>query len=710
MAQLSSTLPTVLVADDNPVNLELLTHILAAHNYHVLSATSGEQALAEIEKFPPDIILLDIMMPDISGYEVCRRLQADPRYRDIPILFISVLDQVKEKVRAFATGAVDYITKPFYSDEVLARVETHLRLRNIQQQLTLKNQQLEAEIQERQQREARIRLLESITANAHDLIIITDSQSIPLGPTITAVNRAFTQITQYSTQEVIGQSLHILHGPETNTWEMERIYRHLRQNKAGRAELIHYTKERTPYWVDITVSPLLDETGQCTHYIAIARDITEQKQTTNALRTTNNTLNRRVTELSTLYHVSQMVTRVTDLNQTLPAVAEIVTGIFNARGTTIALLNEDATHLTIVANHTRNPQDTKLTGYTLSVDHFPLYDENNPQHLQPYILDDPINHPFTQALAPILQARNIKRLLIAALQTQGKVLGVITVGTDRVDHVFTSNDVTFLQTIAGQVAGAVGVARLFATEQSQRQVMEQQAQKLAWANQELQERNEELNAFTRTVAHDLKAPLSSLVGLADVMFRGQTQLKPERQKRIFQDIKQLSYTMSGIVEELLMLAQIRKDEVVLSPINMEAIFQRVEIRLNRLIRKREAVIVKPSVWPTALGYEPWIEEVWVNYMSNGLKYGGKPPRLELGATLQENNQVHFWVRDNGAGIIPEAQQKLFTEFERLENLHIDGHGLGLSIVKRIIDKLGGQVTIESDPGSGSTFGFTLPTI
>jgi signal transduction histidine kinase len=109
-----------------------------------------------------------------------------------------------------------------------------------------------------------------------------------------------------------------------------------------------------------------------------------------------------------------------------------------------------------------------------------------------------------------------------------------------------------------------------------------------------------------------------------------------------------------------------------------------------------------------LGYAPWIAEVWFNYLHNGLKYGGKPPHLILGAEPCENQRVKFWVKDNGAGLTLEAQQKLFTPFMRLHTDAVEGHGLGLSIVGQIVKKLGGQSGVSSAVGQGSMFYFTLP--
>jgi diguanylate cyclase (GGDEF)-like protein len=130
----------IVIVDDTPDNLRLLVEILKERGYKVRPAPSGARALATVRKEPPDLILLDIMMPDIDGYEVCKRLKADELTRDIPIVFLSALNEVFDKVKAFKAGGVDYISKPFQTEEVLVRVNTHLMLRAQQKTLSLQNE------------------------------------------------------------------------------------------------------------------------------------------------------------------------------------------------------------------------------------------------------------------------------------------------------------------------------------------------------------------------------------------------------------------------------------------------------------------------------------------------------------------------------------------------------------------------------------------
>ncbi|MCT7962714.1 response regulator [Laspinema sp. D1] len=134
----------ILIVDDTPVNLRVLAKILSDRGYKVRKALNGQIALTACQTLLPDVILLDIMMPDMDGYEVCQRLKSDPKTQDIPIIFISALEDEWDKVKAFKSGGSDYITKPFQIEEVLARVKHHLTIQQLQYQLKIQNAELQA--------------------------------------------------------------------------------------------------------------------------------------------------------------------------------------------------------------------------------------------------------------------------------------------------------------------------------------------------------------------------------------------------------------------------------------------------------------------------------------------------------------------------------------------------------------------------------------
>jgi signal transduction histidine kinase len=158
---------SILLVDDTPANLRILAEMLRESGYHVRPVTSGAMALRAAESDPPDLILLDIRMPEMDGFEVCRRLKESDSLRSIPIIFISALSDTSDKIKAFEQGGVDYITKPFQFDEVRVRVETHCKLERLRNELKTQNQQL-AEANEQLRRLDRLR--ENLTNMiVHDL-------------------------------------------------------------------------------------------------------------------------------------------------------------------------------------------------------------------------------------------------------------------------------------------------------------------------------------------------------------------------------------------------------------------------------------------------------------------------------------------------------------------------------------------------------------
>lgn len=157
----------ILLVDDNPTNLGILVKSLSDSGYKVRVAQDGESAIAQIPYAKPDLILLDVMMPGIDGFETCRRLKLNPATQDIPVIFMTALTDVFDKVKAFQVGAVDYIIKPFRVEEVLVRARTHLGLQTLQNQLKAQNQQLQAEIRERQKAQEAVQVF--LYAVSHDL-------------------------------------------------------------------------------------------------------------------------------------------------------------------------------------------------------------------------------------------------------------------------------------------------------------------------------------------------------------------------------------------------------------------------------------------------------------------------------------------------------------------------------------------------------------
>jgi len=292
-----------------------------------------------------------------------------------------------------------------------------------------------------------------------------------------------------------------------------------------------------------------------------------------------------------------------------------------------------------------------------------------------------------------------RSVLAVPLRLKEQCIGALEAVNKRGQDTFTQQDVQTLTALAAQAAVAVENARLFSALRESHEQLEARVRKRTL---ELQLRN------SHTVTHGLKTPLATITGYAEVLKDSFDALSDEELRQHLHTIARVGRKMNHIIDEILLLSGLRQMEVEMVPLDMGNIVAAALQRLDFMVATQKAKISLPDAWPVALGHGPWIEEVWSNYVSNALKYGGQPPQVRLGATEQADGTVRFWVQDNGSGIPPEEQVSLFSPFTRLDQLRATGQGLGLSIARRIVEKLGGQVHVESQIGRGSTFSFTLP--
>jgi K+-sensing histidine kinase KdpD len=232
---------------------------------------------------------------------------------------------------------------------------------------------------------------------------------------------------------------------------------------------------------------------------------------------------------------------------------------------------------------------------------------------------------------------------------------------------FSAADLAWMEVLAPIAAAAIANARLL-------QELRERTDELQQRTVQLQAQNQELDAFAHTVAHDLKSPVTSIVGYSTMLEATYAELPEESLLTCLRAIAEGGEKMSRIVDGLLLLSGVRKKQVETEPLDTARIVAEAMHRLEILIEESQAEIILPETWPVALGYASWVEEVWVNYLSNAIKYGGQPPRVELGATVQSGDDapptVCFWMRDNGPGLTSEAQERLFVPFTQLEQVKI----------------------------------------
>lgn len=318
----------ILVVDDATANLQLLTNLLTAHGYSVYPASDGELALEFVRTTLPDLILLDIRLPGIDGYKVCRRLKADERTCSIPIIFISALADQREKVLGFQVGAVDYITKPFQTEEVLARVRIHLNLRELTEHLEQKvadrteelhavNAQLQRELAERKQAEEKLSLyrehledlvrqrtaeLEEARNKAQQYLDIADVilVAIDADRRVTMINQKGCHVLQRTYAEIIGKDWFETFVPENVRQHTLQGFRRL---MAGQLEPVEYFetpvltpngRQRLIAWHNVL---LKNGKGNIVGTLSSGEDITQRRHAEKQIISLNQDLEKRAAAL-----------------------------------------------------------------------------------------------------------------------------------------------------------------------------------------------------------------------------------------------------------------------------------------------------------------------------------------------------------------------------------------------------------------------------
>ena len=211
----------------------------------------------------------------------------------------------------------------------------------------------------------------------------------------------------------------------------------------------------------------------------------------------------------------------------------------------------------------------------------------------------------------------------------------------------------------------------------------------------------EMQRFSQLVAHDLRSPLSNILLSAQLL-----QQDASLAEDLSPQIEQTAESMSHIIDAMMVLAELHHPTPPLSKIDMLHIASQAVDMLAPMIRDVKAEIDIAEELPNTRGVPAWVLQLWLNFIGNGIKYGGKPPRLKVGGELVSEHRVRFWVQDNGPGLTHEQQAVVFNAYKRGEGS--SGHGLGLAIAKRIVERLDGTVGVESNRDEGARFFFELP--
>jgi len=398
---------SILVADDDPAALHILLAYLKEQGFSTLGATSGEQVIRQIQVLQPDLILLDVMMPGIDGFETCRRLKANETTKDIPVIFITALSDPVNKVMGFEVGGVDYITKSFQPEEVLARVKTHLMTRDLQVKLQEHVQLLKNEIEKHKWTEATLHEREQWFATTlksiGDAVITTDNEG-----RVTFMNPVAEALTGWKHNEALGKDIvfKILNEktpPPTDNLTKKPLEGDIVLNITHHPLLIARNGTEIP--IEYSGAPIKGNKGNITGVVVVLHDITERKRAEDALQRHNYELAvlNRMNDLFQVCHVEKEEYNV---------VVNVCKELFPSDSGGLYMMDDTQTMLNLVTSWGRSPPGKQA---------FSVDECWSLRHGKVYLVED----PSTEPLCPHLNFSPDNGYLCAPICSSAQVLGIL---------------------------------------------------------------------------------------------------------------------------------------------------------------------------------------------------------------------------------------------------------------------------------------------
>jgi len=684
----------ILVVDDTHAVLSLLKELLHAENYTVYTADSGELALFALEKIMPDLILLDIRMNGMSGFEVCQKIKEKPTLSGIPIIFLTAANEQDLRLEGLKLGAVDYITKPFNEAELIARVNTHVEFLRLSEKVSkqaieiaennmviTKNEELQKLFVELQASEHELKEAnEKLQATTSDLLrsnaelklakgaieeneekfrLMYENTSVGIATAdldyrIINANRAFAEMLGYSQSELIGKKMQDYSHPEILDVNIQNL-KDLQEGKIKHFQLekkfIHKSGRIVYGLLNSTI--IRNANNQPLYFLGSVQDITK----------------RKMAEFE-LIHAKELIEESEEKHRFL--FENMMQGVVyhNSAGEIIYANKAASTILGLSLD--------QLMGKT-------SYDPRWRAIHEDGSVFEGDSHPGVISLKTAKSVENVIMGVFNPIINEYTWIRINSIPK------FKKNDTTLNSVV----------------------VIFEDITELRNAKLKSEESDRLKTAFLQNMSHEIRTPLNAICGFSGMLSKPTISI--EKRNSFVSIIQNSSNQLLSIVSDILTISSLETNQEKLSLSNVcvnNVILDQLTIFKQQTANKNVALYAKHDLTDTESEIytdKTKITQILTNLLSNAIKFTHEGT-IEFGYRLK-NEELEFFVKDSGIGISPELHQKIFERFRQADisiGQKYGGTGLGLAISKSFVELLGGRIWLESELGKGTIFYFTLP--